>query len=88
MGFSRQEYWSGWPFPSPGALPDPGMEPVSLPAPAVAGGFLITAPPGKPSSSSPRANCATLGGWWDLPEMETLRRKTETVMTLSGHSEH
>ena len=29
MGFSRQEYWSGWPFPSPGALPDPGIEPGS-----------------------------------------------------------
>ena len=29
MGFSRQEYWSGLPFPSPGDLPDPGMEPVS-----------------------------------------------------------
>ena len=27
MGFSRQEYWSGWPFPSPGDLPDPGIEP-------------------------------------------------------------
>ena len=29
MGFSRQEYWSGWPFPSPGDLPDPGNEPGS-----------------------------------------------------------
>ena len=29
MGFSRQEYWSGFPFPSPGDLPDPGMEPGS-----------------------------------------------------------
>ena len=30
VGFSRQEYWSGWPFPSPGDLPDPGIEPASL----------------------------------------------------------
>jgi len=30
MGFSRQEYWSGLPFPSPGDLPDPGIEPRSL----------------------------------------------------------
>ena len=30
MGFSRQEYWSGLPFPSPGDLPDPGVEPISL----------------------------------------------------------
>ena len=29
MGFSRQEYWSGWPFPSPGHLPNPGIEPRS-----------------------------------------------------------
>ena len=35
MGFPRQEYWSGSPFPSPGDLPDPGIEPVS---PALAGG--------------------------------------------------
>ena len=30
MGFSKQEHWSGWPFPSPGDLPDPGIEPGSL----------------------------------------------------------
>ena len=41
MGFSSQEYWSGFPFPPPGDLPDPGMEPSS---PAVAGGFFTTEP--------------------------------------------
>ena len=35
MGFSRQEYWSGLPFPSPGDLPDPGIEPRSPAAPAL-----------------------------------------------------
>ena len=30
MGFSRQEHWSGLPFPSPGDLPDPGIKPMSL----------------------------------------------------------
>ena len=35
MGFSRQEYWSGLPFPLPGDLPDPGIEPVSPAAPAL-----------------------------------------------------
>ena len=35
MGFSRQEYWSGLPFPSPGDLPDPGIEPTSLTFPAL-----------------------------------------------------
>ena len=37
VGFSRQEYWSGLPFPSPGDLPDPGVEPASLASPALAG---------------------------------------------------
>ena len=35
MGFPRQEYWSGLPFPLPGDLPDPGIEPVSLRSPAL-----------------------------------------------------
>ena len=42
MGFSRQEYWSGLPWPPPGDLPDPGTEPVSLTSPALAGGFFTT----------------------------------------------
>ena len=40
MGFSRQEYWSGLPFPSPGGLPDAGIAPASLGSRALAGGFL------------------------------------------------
>ena len=39
MGFPRQEYWSGLPFPYPGYLPDPGIKPTSLMSPALAGGF-------------------------------------------------
>ena len=35
MGFSRHEYWSGFPRPPPGDLPDPGTEPTSLPSPAL-----------------------------------------------------
>ena len=42
MGFSRQEYWSGLPFSSPGELPYPGIEPTSLMSPALAGGFFTT----------------------------------------------
>ena len=45
MAFSRQEYWSGLPFPSPGDLPNPGIKPVS---PALAGKFFTTEPPEKP----------------------------------------
>ena len=40
MGFSRQEYWTGLPFPSPRDLPDPGIEPPSLISPALAGWIL------------------------------------------------
>ena len=47
MEFSRQEYWSGLPFPTPEDLPDPGVEPVSLASPALAGRFFFE-PPGKP----------------------------------------
>ena len=48
MEFSRQEYWSGLPFPSPGDLSNPGIKPIA-PAisPALAGGFFTTEPPGK-----------------------------------------
>ena len=42
MGFSRQDSWSGLPFPPPGDLPDSGTEPVSLLSPALAGRFSIT----------------------------------------------
>ena len=41
-GFSRQEYWNGLPCPSPGDLPDPGIEPMTLRSPALAGGFFTT----------------------------------------------
>ena len=41
-GFSRQEYWSGLPWPPPGNCPNPGIKPVSLTSPALAGGFFIT----------------------------------------------
>ena len=46
MGFSRQEYWSKLPFPSPGDLPDPGIEPG---CPALQADSLPSEPPGKPS---------------------------------------
>ena len=45
MGFPTQEYCSGLPFPSPGDLPNPGIEPVS---PALAGGFFTAEPSGNP----------------------------------------
>ena len=52
MGFSRQRYWNGLPFPTPGDLPDPGMEPVSLRSLALAGGFFT-------ASTTWEAHCRT-----------------------------
>ena len=61
MGFSRQEYWSGLPFPSPGDLPDPGIKPRF---PALQADTLPSEPPGKPQGNTleslklyPRATC-------------------------------
>ena len=51
MGFSRQGCWSGLPFPSPGDLPDPGIEPGS---PALQADALPSEPPGKPQITSKR----------------------------------
>ena len=48
MEFSKQEYWSRLPFPTPGDLPNPSIEPLCLESPAFAGGFFTTVPPGKP----------------------------------------
>ena len=44
MEFSRQEYWSGLPCPTPGGLPSPGIEPAT---PVLASGFVTSEPPGK-----------------------------------------
>ena len=49
MGFSRQEYWNGLPFSSPGDLSDPGIEPRS---PALQADALSSEPPGKPNTGS------------------------------------
>ena len=56
MGSSRQEYWSGVPFPSLGDLPKSGIKPRS---PALAGGFLTTEPPGKPKWNHKQKQKAT-----------------------------
>ena len=55
MKFSRQEHWSGLPFPSPGDLPDPGMEP------ALQGDSLLSEPPGKPLKRYSVRNWGTEG---------------------------
>ena len=60
MGFPRQGYWNGLPFPPPGDLPDPGIEPKS---PALLGGSLPSEPPGHlPDPGMEPASPALLGG--------------------------
>ena len=68
MGFPRQEYRGGWPFPSPGDLPHAGTEPGS---PALAGGFFTTEPPGNPVKPETNRNVMTLlpaPGYTGLPQ--------------------
>ena len=82
MGFSRQEYWSGLPFSPPGDRPNPGIKPMSLLSPALAGGFFTTAGsgPGKGVSMS----LSTSG----LPDMTgSVYNKTQTFGEQGFHSE-
>ena len=58
MGFSRQEYWSGLPFPSPGNLPNPGIEPRS---PALQAGALTSEPPGNAEQMKHKVESRLLG---------------------------
>ena len=60
MEFYRQGYWSGLPFPTPGDIPNPGVEPMSLVSPALAGEFFIAEPPGKPHVDRSLAKCNSL----------------------------
>ena len=59
MGFSRQEYWSGLPLPSPGDLPDPGIEPGS---PSLQADALPYELPGKPGNEWSNAICSNMDG--------------------------
>ena len=68
VGFSKQEYWSGLPFPSPGDLPNPGMKPRS---PALQADSLPTEPPGKPvfpeTTLSLGFKCMSLNAYFPQP---------------------
>ena len=61
MGFPRQEYWSGLPFPSPGNLPDPGIEPGS---PTLQANSLLSEPPGKPQEAWRSRSVLYNRLWW------------------------
>ena len=60
MDFSRQEYWCGLPFPTPGDLPDSGIEPTSLASPASTGRFFTT---NATWEALGKKQCPVLGPW-------------------------
>ena len=82
MGFSRQECWSGFPFPSPGDLPNPGMEPGS---PTLQADTLPSEPPGKPVFHSGCANLHPSYSGGGLPFLHTLS-KVGSLLD-GGHSD-
>ena len=81
MGFPRQEYWSGLPFPSPGDLPGPGIEPVSLKSPTLAGRFFTT-------SDTWEAQQTLFAGkslLWPLPQKEiSLIQRNENIVHIAS----
>ena len=79
MEFSSQEYWSGLPFPIPGDLSDPGIEPASLASPTLAGGLFTFLPPGQSVwTRSNEANGVSWVSWllWHLQAKWKLLQKT------------
>ena len=85
--FSRQGYWSGLAFPSPGDLPDPGIESMSPASPALTGGLFTTlprAPPGK--LDSPRGPSPNDFNF--KPKIKALKilRKRTRGLSLKAHS--
>ena len=84
MGFSRQEYWSGLPCPSPGALPDPGIEPASLWLLHWQVGSLPLVPPGKPRDYEQNI----LEKWSDPVGSAVLHTLKETPVCKSNFTEN
>ena len=78
MGFSRQEYWSGLPFPPSGDLPDPGIKPGY---PALAGRLFTTGPPGKPPNSV-QFSCSVMYDSWRSPGLQHARPPCPSLREL------
>ena len=83
IGFSKQEYWSGFPFPSPGNLPDSGIKPVSLTSPALAGRYLITST----TWGDPRWRVDSLEKTLMLKKIEGRRRGQQRMRWLDSITE-
>ena len=87
MGFSRQECWSGFPFPSPGDLPNPGIEPGS---PALRADALSSETPGKPLDWKKRIKVYedqdSSPGWWHSPRHQTPLPLYVSITNLRSHN--
>ena len=79
MGFPRQEYWTEWPFPSPGDLPNPGIKPASS---VLVGVFFTTEPPGKPEIVSR----GFLGGVGSVFSLKIMKWKPKEMVICLKHS--
>ena len=80
MGFSRQEYWNRLPFPPPGKLPDPGVEPECPVTPELAGRFFTTELPGLKSFRPwVKQTCA----WISAPPLTDWAHLTTLLLSLS-----
>ena len=83
MGFSRQEYWSGLPFPSPGDLLDTGMEPMSLMSPALAGGFFTTCATWEKIEITQMSISGWMGKMWHVIYGILFNKKREKLLVES-----
>ena len=83
MGISRQEYWSGLPFPPPEDLPDPGIKPVSPASPALAGRFFTTEPLGAPAFSEQWAFLAPVVPHHHYPSSFTSHCQVHHFLSIS-----
>ena len=79
-GFSRQEHWSGLPFPPPGDLPDAGIEPTSLSSPALAGGSLLLGHLGSPPGNREGLTVE----WWRHTQFQLIWFKRYEVAHARG----
>ena len=86
MGFSRQEYWSGLTFPSPGDLPNPGIAPVSLVSPALVGRFFTTGATDNKTVSCAHSETKLVGKWIEKQEQNLLYvNVVDNTLKKTGH---
>ena len=97
MEFTRQEYWSGLPFPPLGDLPNSGLEPSSLASPALAGGFFVSVLLGKPQGwlyhlwifrDSFTSSFPIWMSFISSPSLIAMTRTSSTVLNVSGEGWH